>query len=345
MRRLSLASLLLLALACLATPRTASAQINSLDDIVRGGVDDARLLTNAYLDPGVDGFGAGLNTGWAGAARPHKLFGFHLRAGVTVVSIPGGDQDFSVTEGDFNILAFADGAVPASSPTVGGDDDAATYRFVVPGLQSGFGSPEDPIVMPQGTGISYVPAPVLEAGVGLIRDTEVMLRLVPTINVDEYGDVGLFGLGLKHGLNQWIPAGGVVPVDLSVMAHYTRLNVTANLSEGGDRQLDWTSNAFAVNVLAGKTVSVLSVYGGVGFERATTDVAFKGTYTLEVETPQGTQTVTETDPEGLSVDFTGANNVRALAGLRLRLAVLALYVEGTLANYPSLMAGVGLSFR
>ncbi len=342
MRRLPLASLLLLAVALLA-PRVAAAQINSLDDIVRGGVEDARLLTNAYLDPGVDGFGAGLNTGWAGSARPHKLLGFHVRAGLTVVSIPGGDQAFSVTEDDFSILEFDDGAVPASSPTVGGDDDAVPYRFVIPGLQSGFGSPQDPIVMPQGTGISYVPAPMLEAGVGLIRDTEVMVRLVPTINVRDYGDIGLFGAGLKHGLNQWIPAGGVLPVDLSVMAHYTRLNVTANLSEGGERQLDWTSNAFAVNVLAGKTVSVLSVYGGLGYERATTDVAFKGTYKLEVDTPQGTETRNVEDP--FAVDFTGANNVRALAGLRLRLAVLALYVEGTLANYPSVMAGVGLSFR
>lgn len=316
----------------LGTLQPATAQVDEVDDLLRGGVADAQTLIDAYLSPGVTGFGRGLNTGWTGAAKPHGVLGFHLRIGATLSRVPSGDRSFSLTDADLESLTLANSGI-GSSPTIAGDDEVDTYIFQLPSGST--------ITMPEGTGFSFTPAPVIEAGVGVIRDTEVMLRLVPPVNFgDDYGQVGLFGFGVKHGINQWLPGGALLPVDLSAMVNYTRFNLDATLDDNADQTLEWDTNAWAITGLVGKSLPVLSVYAGLGVESAATEIALKGTY--EIENDQGVETSVE-DP--LTVDFGSNTSLRALGGARIRLGFFAIYLEGTLANYSSVTAGVGLSFR
>jgi hypothetical protein len=299
---------------------------------LQAGLDDAALLTNAYLAPAAAGFGAGLNTGWVGAARPLKRFGFSVRVGAALAAIPGGDQRFTVSDADLELVTLANPGI-GSSPTVGGGDGDATYVLDLPG---GLGQVE----MPQGTGLPYAPAPVVQGSVGIGFGTELMVRFVPQIDaIDEYGSVDLLGFGAKYDLSDALLK--KLPINLTLMANYTSLDIEANLDEG--QQLEWSNTAWSLNVLAGKTFSVLSLYAGGGLESSSSDVAFKGTYDVTVETPQGPRTEQLTDPFDLSFD--GRNTLRGVAGLRLRLTPLALYAEGTLATYSSLTVGAGLSFR
>jgi hypothetical protein len=124
------------------------------------------------------------------------------------------------------------------------------------------------------------------------------------------------------------------------MLNYTRFDLDGNLNETNTQTLEWDTGAWAITGLVGKSLPVLSVYAGVGIESSTTEIALKGTY--EIEDEQGVSTSVE-DP--LTVDFGSNTSLRALGGARLRLGFFALYVEGTLANYASVTAGVGLSFR
>lgn len=316
----------------LGAPQPAAAQVEDVDDLLRGGVTDARTLIDAYLRPGVTGFGAGLNTGWTGAAKPHGVLGFHLRVGATLSRVPSGDRSFRLTDADLERLTLENSEI-GSSPTIAGDDDVSTYVFRLPSGGT--------ITMPEGTGFAFAPAPVIEAGVGVVRNTEVMLRFVPPVDFgDDYGEVGLFGVGVKHGINQWLPGGALLPVDLSAMVHYTRFNLDGNLDEEDNQTLEWDTGAWAITGLVGKSLPVVAVYAGVGVESAATEMALKGTY--EIEDEQGTAE-TVTDP--LTVDFGRSTSLRALGGARFRLGFFALYLEGTLADYPSVTAGVGLSVR
>jgi len=312
--------------------RPATAQVENVDDLLRGGTADARTLIDAYLAPGATGFGAGLNTGWTGAAKPHSVLGFHLRIGATLSRVPSGDRTFTLGDGDLESLTLVNGEI-GSSPTVAGEEDTPTYRLRLPSGST--------ITMPEGSGFSFAPTPVIEAGVGIVRDTEIMLRLVPTVEVvDDYGTVSLFGVGVKHGLNQWLPGGAPLPVDVTAMVHYTRFDLNADLEESGNQRLEWGTGAWAITALVGKSLPVLSVYAGLGVETAATEVAMKGTY--EIENDQGIPATVE-DP--LTVSFDRNTSLRALGGARIRLGFIALYLEGTLANYSSLTAGLGLSIR
>jgi hypothetical protein len=323
-------------------PRLAAAQITDLDNVLEAGIDDAALLTNAYLAPATAGFGAGLNTGWAGAARPLKRYGLSVRVGAALAAVPSGDQSFTVAQdanGDFrledDVLQTVTIGNPGigSSPTVGGDEGEPTYRLVLP---DGLGE----IDMPEGTGIPYAPAPIVQASVGIGFGTELMVRFVPQIEaVDEYGSINLLGLGAKYDLSYGVLK--KLPFNLTLMGNYTSLDIEAELDEG--RQLEWANTAWSLNMLAGKTLSVLSVYAGGGIESSSSDVAFKGTYDVTVETDQGPVIRQISDPIDLSFD--GRNTLRGVAGVRLRLTPLALYAEGTLAEYSSVTAGIGLSFR
>ena len=67
-------------------------------------------------------------------------------------------------------------------------------------LKSG-GAVVGTFVMPQGTKLPFVPAPQLQASIGLIKGLELTLRTMPTIKLgDKAGSVGMTGAGLKINL-------------------------------------------------------------------------------------------------------------------------------------------------
>jgi hypothetical protein len=321
----------------------AQAQIGDIDRVLEGGVEDANILLRKYAEPLAIGFGAGLNSGWISAPAPHKPLGFHVRVGASVAMVPGSDRAFTVTDEELSTLRVVNPEI-RESPTASGVDDAATYIFETVERHPETGEALAQFEMPSGTGYPYVPAPEIQLGVGLVRNTSVMLRFVPSLEFEEFGSVGMFGAGVQHGLNQWIPGGKLLPVDLAVQLGFTRFGMNVNLNESdgrgsSDQELDWNANAFAMNVVAGKSLPIISGYAGLGWETSSSDIALKGTYEIETET--GTEQVK--DP--IALNFNGANGLHALAGMRLRLFVLTINAEYTLARYPSLNAGIGFSLR
>mgnify|MGYP006279188763 CR=1 FL=1 len=312
-------------------PNTIFAQVDDIDELVRGGPNDARLLIDSYLAPGITGFESGLNTGWGGSVEPHQQFGFYLHAVVSLTRIPEDDQAFSIDPTELERFTL-ESPIPERSPTVGGSENAPRYRLRSP---SG-----EVVTMPEGAGFSYVPIPLVEAGVGVGRRTDIMIRVVPPTTIEDYGELILYGIGAKHGLNQWIPGGRGLPVELSALFQYTRFNLDAILDDDDNQDLDWDTNTWTLNLVAGKRTSVFSFYGGLGLETSSSTVSLLGPYEVEDET--GDSEIVE-DP--VDVDFGHDATLRGFAGIGLRLSPATLFVEGTIANYSSLTIGVGVNIR
>lgn len=345
------------------------AQVGNVGDLVRSGVDDSNLLMKSYLEPYVNGFGANLNTGWNNSARPYKKFGFDLRINAAIAFIPTSDEFFDIgaLQSQFQEVEVLNGV--DFTPTVAGESDTRaiigrTFTNPSTGQQEELFSFE----LPDGTGFGYAPTPMVQATVGLIKDTDISLRLVPTVNTpDVDGQVSLFGIGAKHGLNQWIPGGDLLPVDLSVQVGYTKFdfNIQAevnpetgsdiynsfNASEWEGQEIVLKSSGYTANLLVGKSIPIVSVFGGVGFQSSTTDIAANGSYPLTVPNenynpttrPEPKAVESVTDPIDISVE--GSNSVHALAGFRVRFGFIAISGSYTLSNYPVANVGVGLSFR
>lgn len=345
------------------------AQVGDVGDLVRSGVDDSNLLMKSYLEPYIDGFGANLNTGWNNSARPYKKFGFDLRVNAALAFIPSSDDFFNIgaLQTQFQEVEVLNGV--DFTPTVAGESDTRavigrTFTNPSTGQQEELFSFE----LPDGTGFGYTPTPMVQATVGLIKDTDISLRFVPTISTpDVDGQVSLFGIGAKHGLNQWIPGGDLLPVDLSVQLGYTKFDFDIqtevnpetgsdiynpfNASEWEDQEIVLKSSGYTANVLVGKSIPIVSVFAGVGFQSSTTEIAANGSYPVTAPNEEYNPTTrpepkaieSVTDPINISVD--GSNSVHALAGFRVRFGFIAISGSYTLSNYPVANVGVGLSFR
>ena len=364
---LFLTTFLLISLAGL---NSAKAQFNNSGDILLSGVNDANILFKEYLRPFGNGFGADLNSGWVNSARPYRTLGFDLRVSVAGAYVPVGHRSFLVDNLNFENLQRVDG--PAASQTSFGDD--------IPGSVMGVFA-TNPITnlpqevtrftMPQGTGYPYVPAPMLQRTVGIIKDTDVSLRYSPTVTIDDFS-VSLFGVGIKHGLNQWLPGGSLLPVDLSIQVGYTKLTSDFGLelrpdeaediynpfsgtpSLWDDQKIDFEATGFTGNLLVGKNFPIIALFGGVGFQTSKVSFLSPGAYPITGFNPdfdftdQSEDTrrrIIERVDDPIDVSFKSENSIHALAGFRVRLGFIALSGSYTLSNYPVYNLGVGLSFR
>lgn len=345
------------------------AQVNSVGELLRSGIDDSNLLLENYLKPYTNGFGAGLNTGWNNSARPYKTLGFDIRINAAFAVIPASDDFFNVAglEPQFQQVEILNNV--DITPTISGESgNRAVIGRMYTNPSTGQEEELFSFELPDGTGFGYAPSPMIQATVGLIKDTEVSLRLVPTLStrgVD--AEVSLFGFGAKHGLNQWVPGGALWPVDLSVQFGYTKFSFDVQTdvqpesstdiynpydpSEWENQEVALESSGYTANLLVGKSLPIVSVFAGVGFQSSTTDVSANGSYPVTVpnEEYNGT-TNTDTkavkaivDPLSISVD--GSNSVHALAGFRIRMGFFAFSGSYTLSDYPVANVGIGFSFR
>lgn len=177
---------------------------------------------------------------------------------------------------------------------------------------------------------------------------------MPETTIDNFGSFGVLGGAIKHGINQYIPGGGLLPVDLTIMVGFNQVKLDAELDvkpdataipngqtgDFSDQAIKTETNTFVINALVGKSLPFISVYGGVGYQKASLDVKMLGDYPVEL--PLNRYDVI-TDPFAFSLD--SESSVHMLGGFRLRLGLLAFYGEATLANYFTANAGIGISFR
>ena len=296
---------------------------------------DASNFLEAYFSPLGQSFGAGLNNGWYNTAKPHKLGGFDLTFTLNAVSIPNDMQHFDPN----NIDNFSSNS---TTPTILGSGDGSEITYNNNGNSMTFNMPN------QGTlKKSLIPIPILNAGIGLIKKTELDFRYIPTYNYDlgftGKGAVALWGIGVKHDLLQWIPViGNAIPVNLSLQTGYTQLNtsfsvVDPNSSVNQDVSLD--INATTINLIVSKKLLMITAYAGVGYNSSVTKFSSETSFNV------GTSTNPVTMNIPLEMKFESQNEMRANIGLRFDLAVIKLQANHTFSKYPVTTVGVGLSFR
>lgn len=124
-----------------------------------------------------------------------------------------------------------------------------------------------------------------------------------------------------------------------------------NDSNWNDQSIELKSSGYVMNILVGKSLPIISFYGGLGLQSSNMVVKTSGAYPITVpnneydgQTDDRTKAIQElVDP--IDLDISGENNLQALAGFRVRLGFLAVSAAYTLSKYPVANVGVGISFR
>jgi len=327
---------------------------DGISQLFKSGPADVNKLVNAYSNPLFKGFGNSLNGGWTNTAKTQSLLHFTLRITASASIVPDKDKTY-----DLNSLNLTNIKATGSpiAPTFGGDKNLSTGITVT--------DPTNPnnkynTTLPKGV-IKYIPAPQVQLTVGLIKNTDVTVRFIPTIKVsDDVGKVGMFGFGLKHNLVNDIDPKHPLPFDLAVAIGYTHLNYTKSLNvvpdadNGGvsgshdftNQSIEGHFSGFNTQVILSKKLLFFTPFVSVGYLTSSTNVGFKGNYPFLTSVNALNKPVytTFTDPINVSGSSASVSGPRADIGFQLSLLALKIYGSYSFAQYQSANVGIGLGF-
>ena len=302
---------------------TIFAIFTGLSSFSQTATEDGKSLIEAYIGPLGNSLGAALNNGWYNTAKPHSLGGFDVTITANIVMVPANAKTFNISES--NGGTFSGG----ETPTILGNGDGVSASYNA--------TPSD---MPKGLNIPIIPLPMLQAGVGLIKGTELDFRYMPELPIGDAGKVGLFGIGLKHDILQWLPIVDKIPIDLSIQAGYTKLSSEIKLIDPTatiSPQANLDVSATTVNLILSKKLLMFTPYLGLGYNSTKTTFNVEGNYNV-AGLPIDVSDLTK-------IDFESKNNFRANIGFRFNIAVLALQANYTFSEYPTATLGAGISLR
>lgn len=354
---------------------TANAQMEDVTKVLNGGIADANTLAKAYMLPYGEGFALGLANGWYNTAKPHKIFGFDLTLTAGIASIPSDKLTFDASKLDLKTLQVGAKKV---GPTIAGEkiDGADLILRQTTTVNGTATTVETSFKMPQGVDFAYTPSMAIQAGIGLPMGSELMFRLVPGIKIGDYGKLGMWGLGVKHDIKQWIPVVAATPFwDMSIMAGYTSFKSTVtgsfltpdpslyyttnvNLNDYNDQGVELKAKAFTANLLVSTNIPVFNVYGGIGITNASSELILTGKFptpgipaaadvaaSIANGSPVKSGIVNVTNP--ISTKFDDLGTVfRGNIGARIKLLIITLHADVTFSGgYTMYTGGFGFSFR
>jgi len=314
----------LLLFAFLTTTFSSAQFFDDLKKVLDASAADAQLLANAYISPVGQSLTQGLNTGWASSAKTHKKLGFDITIGTALPSVPDAAKTFNTA--DLGLKQLNPSAPTAS--TVFGPKNTATFTENISRKSIKLPGFEEDLIM------NAMPVPYIQAGVGLFFDTDLIVRYVPKVKVKGL-EVDVFGVGIKHNLMQYFGIIDKLPLNVSALASFTKLNGAYELNAASNQKVSLGADTFMVQALASIDFSIISVVGGFGYGKGDANIQLLGDYSAEFPgTPK--------DPLKTQSSSTGTH---AMVGLRANLLFLKLFANYTLQEFNTLNAGVSFSFR
>jgi hypothetical protein len=340
--------------------KEAKGQLDEIGSFMAAGTSDAEKLLNAYVTPWINGFGASLSGGWYNTAKTHKPGGFDLTFTTNVAFIPEKFKSFNVDELNLDALQRAAGS-QAVSPTIAGKNESGPQlNYDTIGIKA--------FDLPPGTTVAVMPSPMIQLGIGLFKDTEITGRWMPTVKVRNGNNMGLWGVGLKHGLKQWIPGVKNLPwFNLTLQGGYTRLytnmaidvtpdkigledynsdNIPASTWE--DQNMFIQINSLTANLLISADIPIVSFYLGFGFVNTKSVLKLEGYYPL-MDINENGIVVKESDKDPINLKVKnqdgGVTKPRLNAGMRFKFGLFTMHFDYTRANFNVATAGIGISFR
>lgn len=304
-----------------------------------------------YLAPLMDAFGANLNAGLVPAARwgkpgneinvyvGFKVFGaFVPQSGRTFSTTYVADIPFSQNFGSESVRMNIPAEVTIEdAPSFFGDsepgemtiraqsDTSFTYLGLVIPVSIDITETKEGIGGLLNLGVA--PFLVPEVVLGTYLGTDVMVRWVPRISVENTESIYLIGLGVRHSLNPYLPN---LPFDVAVQTVWQR----AGADDDDDNPLLRVST-FAANMQIGKRIGILGMYAALQSEQSSADVRYD--YVPDSFEPGD-------EPTSVRFSLAAANKMRGIFGVGVNLGMLHLNADVGLGRTKTISAGLGLAY-
>jgi hypothetical protein len=326
---------------------------SDLSAFLKAQSDDASKLIAAYTTPAVKAVSFGMTNGWYHTGKAHNKLGIDVGITFSAVMIPTSDNHFNSSAIGLSPITHQTNTSTFQAPTIFGPKETTTYQSTYKTAQYPapvtvtFNGPEG-LDLKKNVGMSAVPVPMIQLGVGLIKNTDLKVRFLPEQKIGA-SKVKMLGFGLLHDIKQYMPGIKLAPFDLSVLAAFNTVQGTTDLSNSStstngppvspDGKATYKLSSWVAQVIVSKKFSVLTLYAGVGYGSVSTRFNETGNYSYNSSAgPVGPVQV----PVTINFDNKGA---KITAGMRLKFGPIYLNGDYTLQKYNAITVGLGVSVR
>ena len=318
---------------------------DGIENILLTSTEDARILAEGYTAPIGKTLTYALNSGWATSAKTHKKLGFGLTIGGAAPFVPDVDQVFTPT--GLTSLSVPSGSLSTVFGEGGDKELNFTFSESVLGNEIDY---EGKLSFPGGLKdelpLGTVPAPIVQASVGVVFDTDLLVRFIPTMEM-QGSTFSLTGFGLKHNIMQYFGPLDKLPLNVSVLAAISKASFEFDLSDstfGGNstnRKMTFEADTFTIQALASIDLPIISAFAGLGYNAGDSQFNVSGDYSIDYGiTGIGPRILK--DPISIASDASG---VMGIVGARLNLLFLKIFANYTIQEYNTLTAGISFNFR
>src|SRR5690606_8797052 len=259
------------------------AQSNPIDALVN---DMLRVAEN-FASPGAEGAAMQSSAGWFTSASTLDKWKFEVSVHGNALFVPSGKQKKLSNNRDFSILRFR-GSENALLPTVyGGVTDAVfegelTFVNPVTGQLQTESFDFDAI---DGLGKEILIHPFPQVTMGLPYSTEVAVRYLPSIMVNDVG-FSTYGIGVKHNITQYFERRfDPENFQFAAVATYSNFKVDYAFSQLSVQpffdlnRIDVNADLWLFQVLGSKLYSSFEVFGALGVTASNFEYELGGTGT------------------------------------------------------------------
>lgn len=341
---------------------------------LKTGTDNANGFANAYLGPLMRGFGQGMNDGWNNnTAKTLGTGGFDLRLNLGSFFVPTKDQTYQLSDVFHNdpnapTKLVAQPGTPNEQSSLFGPNNSNAGGIDVKATYAGHDTTITSFKLPPGTGSSaMITLPSLQLSVGIVKNTEIMLRFIPTVTAGDF-KAGSWGFGAKHSLKQYIPAiKDQKRWDWSAYGAFSSFHSEYGMGNNGlqpdpsaynpqpntdysNQKIEMKGTGFTLGTLVSAKLLFFTPYLGVNYSYSSFQMQFTGNYPVPgpnddaVTLAQGKITKINNIKDPLTIDGT-MSNMRLNAGFRLKLAVVVIGAEYSLARYSTATFSLGLNLQ
>lgn len=284
------------------------------------------------------------NGGWFNSAKVHKKLGVDLSLRLNASFVPSADQVFSISNLEYITSEAND------LPTIIGSSRQEELIVtippdgILPEMKTTIKSPKG---IKSKLPLGAVPAPVLQLGIGIPFDTEVILRYSPEYHRKGI-DMSFKGLGIKHNLLQYFGPIDKFPINISALASFSKMKIDYDIQsfssiKGSGQVAQFSLNNYNLLLIASLDVLVVNFYAGFGFSGGDSSFKMLGQYDLEYQTESNIPiTRSLNDPIDMNFNVSG---YQTTIGAKFKFLIFSAYADFTFQDYNTLSAGISINFR
>ena len=317
---------------------------SGFESILLAVESDSKKIFERYLDPMMKGAIYSSNGGWYNSAKVHKKLGVDLSLRINTSFVPSADRSFTISDLEY-ISTDAE-----SLPTIAGESRQEDLMITIPadGIY-----PEISTIIKSPKGIKSklplgaIPAPVLQLGVGIPFDTEVVIRYSPEYHRNGI-DMSLKGLGVKHNLLQYFGPIDKIPLNVSAFVSYSNMDIDYDVQSfsslnGSGQVAQFSLNNYNLLLLASIDLLVVDFYTSFGYSGGNSSFKLLGDYDLEYNSSSGFPiSKSLNDPIDMNFNVSG---YKTTIGARFKFLVFSAFADFTFQGYNTLSAGISVNFR